>query len=148
MDLSMKLTDGRTSTSPRGLRLAVLLAGLSCASAVSAPTVDAQSPRPRPGQQVVLVTGSTSGIGKAIAEALADEGCNIVLNGFGAEAEIEAQRAGLAEQAGVEVAYSGADMTRPAEIAAMVGAAGARAGALGVLVHNGGTQHGRATRAA
>ncbi len=91
--------------------------------------------------KTALVTGSTSGIGKAITEALAGEGCNIVLNGFGDEAEIEAQRAGLADQAGVEVTYSGADMTKPAEIAAMVGEAEARAGAIDVLVNNAGIQH-------
>ena len=91
--------------------------------------------------KTALVTGSTSGIGKAIAEALAGEGCNIVLNGFGDEAEIGAQRAGLSDQAGVEVTYSGADMTKPAEVAAMIAEAEARSGAADVLVNNAGIQH-------
>lgn len=91
--------------------------------------------------RTALVTGSTSGIGEGIAEALAEAGCNIVLNGFGEAAGIEAQRLGLAERAGVDVAYSGADMTRPEEIAAMIAEAEARFGALDVLVNNAGIQH-------
>jgi 3-hydroxybutyrate dehydrogenase len=91
--------------------------------------------------KTALVTGSTSGIGKGIAEALAAEGCNIVLNGFGDADAIEAQRADLARAAGVEVAYSGADMTRPDQIAAMIAEAEGRFGAIDVLVNNAGIQH-------
>ena len=60
--------------------------------------------------KTALVTGSTSGIGMAIANRLAREGCNIVLNGFGDEAAIEAERAGLEKEFGVKVGYSGADL--------------------------------------
>jgi 3-hydroxybutyrate dehydrogenase len=91
--------------------------------------------------KTALVTGSTSGIGRAIAEQLAGQGCNIVLNGFGAAAEIEAQRAGLAETAGVEVSYSDADMAVPDQIAAMIAGSQARFGALDILVNNAGIQH-------
>lgn len=91
--------------------------------------------------KTALVTGSTSGIGQGIAEALAGRGCDIVLNGFGDAGEIEAMRARLAETAGVQVAYSPADMTKPDEIASMVREAEARFGALDVLVNNAGIQH-------
>ena len=91
--------------------------------------------------KTALVTGSTSGIGRGIAEHLAAQGCNIVLNGFGEAAEIEAQRARLAEVAGVEVIYSDADMSRPDRIAAMIAGAQARFGALDILVNNAGIQH-------
>ena len=70
--------------------------------------------------RVAIVTGSTSGIGLGIAEALAAEGASIMLNGFGDAAEIEAVRAGLAAKHGVQVGYSGADMSKPDEIAGMV----------------------------
>ena len=88
-----------------------------------------------------LVTGSTSGIGEAIARALAKAGANVMLNGFGDGAAIERQRAGMAKDYGVKVAYSGADMTKPAEIAAMVKAAEQEFGALDILVNNAGIQH-------
>ena len=80
MDLSRSLTDEKASLSPRALRLAVLLAGLSYASAVSAPAVDAQS-TPRPGQQVVLVTGSTSGLGREVARRLGATGAFVIVHG-------------------------------------------------------------------
>jgi 3-hydroxybutyrate dehydrogenase len=88
-----------------------------------------------------LVTGSTSGIGEAIARALAKAGADVMLNGFGDAAAIEQQRAGMAKEYGVKVAYSGADMTKPAEIAAMVKAAEKEFGALDILVNNAGIQH-------
>ena len=78
--MSKSFTDQGTSPSPRMLRLAVLLAGLSCASLVSAPTVDAQS-SPRPGQQVVLVTGSTSGLGREVARRLGAMGHFVIVHG-------------------------------------------------------------------
>ena len=91
--------------------------------------------------KTALVTGSTSGIGLGIAKALAGEGADIVLNGFGDKAEIEALRAGLAKDAGVMVTYSAADMTKADEIAAMIVAAEKQFGAVDILVNNAGIQH-------
>ena len=88
-----------------------------------------------------LVTGSTSGIGHGIAERFAREGANVVLNGMGDAGEIERLRAGLEKEHGVKVIYHGADMTRPAEIAAMVGQAQKAFGRLDILVNNAGIQH-------
>jgi 3-hydroxybutyrate dehydrogenase len=88
-----------------------------------------------------LVTGSTSGIGEAIARALAQAGANVMLNGFGDKAAIEQQRAGLAKEFGVKAGYSAADITKPAEIAEMVKAAEREFGALDILVNNAGIQH-------
>ncbi len=68
----------------------------------------------------VIVTGSTSGIGLAIARAFAKEGCAITINGFGDKDAIEKERAGIEKEFGVKAIYSGADMTKPAEIADMV----------------------------
>jgi len=91
--------------------------------------------------KAALVTGSTSGIGLGIAEALAGAGANIVLNGLGDAGEIERLRAGLAQRHGVEVVYQGADMSRPEAIAQMMRAATERFGALDVVVNNAGIQH-------
>jgi 3-hydroxybutyrate dehydrogenase len=91
--------------------------------------------------KTALVTGSTSGIGLGIATRLAAEGANIVLNGFGATAEVERLRAQLAAAHGVSVIYDGADMTNPAAIAAMVGKAIAQFGTVDILVNNAGIQH-------
>ncbi len=87
-----------------------------------------------------LVTGSTSGIGLAIARALAKEGAGVMLNGFGDPAAIEADRAALAAEFGVTVLYSPADMAKPAEIAAMVAEAEETLGSVDVLVNNAGIQ--------
>jgi 3-hydroxybutyrate dehydrogenase len=87
--------------------------------------------------KTALVTGSTSGIGLGIAKALAEQGANIMMNGFGekdaAMAEVKAF--------GVEVDYHGADMSKPAEIEAMMQAAEKRFGAVDILVNNAGIQH-------
>ena len=91
--------------------------------------------------KTALVTGSTSGIGLGIATRLASEGANIVLNGFGDAAQIESLRKSLAAKCQVDVAYDGADMTKPEAIAAMVQKAVAKFGALDVLVNNAGIQH-------
>ena len=88
-----------------------------------------------------LVTGSTSGIGQAIAKALAKEGVNVMLNGFGDAAAIEKERAGFEREFGVKVRYSPADMSKPAEIAAMVKTAETEFGRLDILVNNAGIQH-------
>jgi len=91
--------------------------------------------------QVALVTGSTSGIGLGIAEDLAAAGANVVLNGLGAAADVEATRTRLAATYGVEVAYDGADMSRPDAVAAMVDGTVGRFGRLDILVNNAGIQH-------
>jgi 3-hydroxybutyrate dehydrogenase len=91
--------------------------------------------------KTALVTGSTSGIGQGIAEALAAEGCNIVLNGFGDAAQIENLRCGMAKKHGVKVAYDGADMSKGAAITAMMDKAIADFGAVDILVNNAGIQH-------
>jgi len=88
-----------------------------------------------------VVTGSTSGIGQALAHALAAEGVNVVLNGLGDPAKIEADRAELAERTGVKALYHGADMTKPTEIADMVAFCQRELGRLDILVNNAGVQH-------
>ena len=90
--------------------------------------------------KVALVTGSTSGIGLGIARALAGEGADLLMNGFGDASEIEALRAAAAERFGVRVGYSGADISKPAEVASMVAQAQAEFGHLDVLVNNAGVQ--------
>ncbi len=91
--------------------------------------------------KTALVTGSTSGIGLGIATKLASAGANLVLNGFGEAAEIEALRAKLAAQYGVTVHYDGADMSQPAAIEAMVNKVIGAVGAIDILINNAGIQH-------
>lgn len=88
-----------------------------------------------------LVTGSTGGLGAAIARRLAREGCNLVLNGFGDETAIEALRSDIAREAGVEVLHHPADLARPDAIAAMMAMAAERFGGVDVLVHNAVVRH-------
>ncbi len=88
-----------------------------------------------------IVTGSTSGIGLGIARALAAQGCNVMLNGFGDGPQIEKLRAALAAEHKVTVLYSSADMARPLEVAAMVDQVARRFGSVDVLVNNAGIQH-------
>jgi len=87
--------------------------------------------------KTALVTGSTSGIGLGIAKALARQGANIVLNGFG---DVEGPKAEVAAL-GVQVGYHGADMSRPAEIEAMLAYAAKQFGRVDILVNNAGIQH-------
>jgi 3-hydroxybutyrate dehydrogenase len=91
--------------------------------------------------KTALVTGSTSGIGLAIARALAKAGANIMLNGFGAPAAIEAIRAGIETEFAVKARHSSADMSQPAAIAELVKATENHFGSLDVLVNNAGIQH-------
>lgn len=90
--------------------------------------------------KTALVTGSTSGIGLAIARAMAAQGANVVLNGLGDAHEIDVTRHELHNAMGVEVRYSPADMTRPDEIAAMIADAEKEFGGVDVLVNNAGIQ--------
>lgn len=91
--------------------------------------------------KVAIVTGSTSGIGLGIARALAGAGAHIVMNGFGQAGEIEKLRAGIASEFKVRAIYSPADMTKPADIEAMVKQATAELGHVDILVNNAGIQH-------
>jgi len=97
------------------------------------------------GQQLkgksAVITGSTSGIGQGIAEAFAAEGASLMLNGFGDKAAIEALRARLEKESGATVEYHGADMSKPAEIEAMMKRAEERFGGVDILVNNAGIQH-------
>lgn len=88
-----------------------------------------------------IITGSTSGIGLGIAEAMAGAGMNIMLNGFGDAAEIEAIRTEIETRHGVQVGYNGADMTKPEEIADLVSTTAAEFGAVDVVVNNAGIQN-------
>jgi 3-hydroxybutyrate dehydrogenase len=88
-----------------------------------------------------IVTGSTSGIGLGVARALGAAGANIMLNGFGDAAEIEALRAVLEHELGVKVGYNGADVSKPEQIHAMVRCAQEQLGAVDILVNNAGIQH-------
>ena len=92
-------------------------------------------------QKSAIVTGSTSGIGLGIARALAEQGADIMLNGFGDAQEIEFTRAELQRQFGVKVRYSGADMSRPDQIRAMAELARAEFGKIDIIVNNAGIQH-------
>jgi 3-hydroxybutyrate dehydrogenase len=91
--------------------------------------------------KTALVTGSTSGIGLAVARALAAEGANVTVNGFGDKAAIEMERSGIEKEYAVKALYSPADMTKPAEIAEMVRTTAQTFGSLDVLVNNAGIQH-------
>jgi 3-hydroxybutyrate dehydrogenase len=87
-----------------------------------------------------IVTGSTSGIGLGIARALAAQGADLVLNGFGDATEIEKIRGAVAEEFGVKVAYSGADMSKADAIAGMIDEAVKRRGPVDILISNAGIQ--------
>ena len=91
--------------------------------------------------KTAIVTGSTSGIGLGIAHALAGAGANIVINGFGEVAAIEQTRATLSREHNVGVAYSGADISKPADIAAMIDLADSEFGGADIIVNNAGIQH-------
>src|SRR5437667_882014 len=91
--------------------------------------------------KAAVVTGSTSGIGLAIAQALARGGANVLINGFGDAREIETTRAEIEKQCGVRALYSPADMTKPPEIAKMIQTAEQAFGGVDILVNNAGIQH-------
>ncbi len=90
--------------------------------------------------KTALVTGSTSGIGLGIAKALAAQGANVILNGFGDAKEIEALQRAIAADSGVQVRYDGADLSKQDQIEAMMAKALAEFGAVDILVNNAGIQ--------
>ncbi|SEI27871.1 short chain dehydrogenase [Paraburkholderia hospita] len=94
-----------------------------------------------PKQKSAIVTGSTSGIGLAIARTLAEQGTDAMLNGFGDAHEIEFTRAGLQRQYGVKVRYSGADMRQSGQIHAMTEFVRAEFGKVDIILNNAGIRH-------
>jgi 3-hydroxybutyrate dehydrogenase len=88
-----------------------------------------------------LVTGSTSGIGLGVAKRLAAQGANLVLNGFGEFEGPKAEVAAAGKAQGIQVGYHGADMSKPAEIEAMMAYAAKEFGGVDILVNNAGIQH-------
>ncbi|WP_346892478.1 3-hydroxybutyrate dehydrogenase [uncultured Roseibium sp.] len=92
-------------------------------------------------KKTAVVTGSTSGIGLACARGFAEQGANVVINGFGDADAIEAERAGIEKDFGVRCIYSAADMTKPDEIANMIANAENELGSVDVLMNNAGIQH-------
>ncbi len=91
--------------------------------------------------KLALVTGSTSGIGLGVAQALARQRARVVLNGFGDPADIERLRSRLAAEHGVDVDYEGADLSKPDEIESMISHIDARHGGVDILVNNAGIQY-------
>ena len=91
--------------------------------------------------KIALVTGSTSGIGLAMARAIAAQGADIMLNGFGEAGEIEAIRSGLAHEFHVRVAYNDADMSNGEDCARLVRAAQDEMGGCDILINNAGIQY-------
>lgn len=108
-------------------------------------TMTRRPPAARParllGERVAVVTGSTSGIGLGIARALAAQGAAIMLNGFGSAEEIERTRRELSDRHHVEVGFSAADMSDPAQVRGMVEATAMQLGPVDILVNNAGIQH-------
>ncbi len=91
--------------------------------------------------KTALVTGSTSGIGLAIAKALAGQGASVIINGFGDAAAIEGERASLAATSGAAALYSDADLTKADAIEAMMAMAAEKTGGVDMLINNAGIQH-------
>jgi len=91
--------------------------------------------------KTALITGSTSGIGLGYARALAAEGASVMINGFGDQAEIDANVADLMQSSNAGALYCGADMTKPDEIRAMVADCTAKLGTPDILINNAGIQH-------
>jgi 3-hydroxybutyrate dehydrogenase len=91
--------------------------------------------------KTALITGSTSGIGLGYARALAAEGASVMINGFGDQAEIDANVADLIQRSNAGALHSGADMTKPDEIRFMVADCTAKLGAPDILINNAGIQH-------
>jgi 3-hydroxybutyrate dehydrogenase len=88
-----------------------------------------------------IVTGSTSGIGLGIARALAESGCDVMLNGFGNDAAIEQERELIAKEFGVRAHFNPADLSKPAEVIKLVEDTTKEFGQVDILVNNAGIQH-------
>lgn len=88
-----------------------------------------------------IVTGSSSGIGQGMAAALAKAGCNVMLNGLGDAAVIEAERAKMEKDAGTKILFNGADMTKPDQIEAMIKETKQKLGSVDIIINNAGVQH-------
>ncbi len=88
-----------------------------------------------------LITGSTQGLGQAMARRLAAEGCNIVLNGFGDPAEIEAQRRALEAEHAIRALHHGADLAESRQIADLIETAGREFGGVDILINNAVVRH-------
>ncbi len=91
--------------------------------------------------RVVLITGSTSGIGLGMAEAFAAEGATLMINGIAATETVEALVASLCSQSNAPVHYHGADMSKPLEIAKLIAHTEQTLGRIDVLINNAGIQH-------
>ncbi len=91
--------------------------------------------------KTAIVTGSTSGIGQGMALALANAGCNVMLNGLGDAAQIEAERVKMEKDTGSKILFNGADMTKPDQIEAMIKETKAKFGSVDIIVNNAGVQH-------
>jgi 3-hydroxybutyrate dehydrogenase len=91
--------------------------------------------------KTAIVTGSTSGIGLGIARALAEAGCNIMLNGFGEAKAIESERTGIEKEFGVQAIFDPADLAKPAAIVKMIETATSEFGSVDILVNNAGIQY-------
>lgn len=91
--------------------------------------------------KTALITGSTSGIGQGIARALAKEGCNIIINGFGDADQIEKDRSDLESEYGIKALYHDADLTKPESIEDLMKTAADTFGGVDILVNNAGVQH-------
>jgi 3-hydroxybutyrate dehydrogenase len=91
--------------------------------------------------RTALVTGSTSGIGLAVARVFASQGANVVINGFGDAGAIEKERTSLEKDYGIKAWYDGSDLSKPEGVRAMVKNAVAKAGSVDILVNNAGIQH-------
>ena len=91
--------------------------------------------------KTAIVTGSTSGIGQGMARALAKAGANVMLNGLGDAAQIEKDRAAMEKETGAKIAYNGADMTKPDQIAKLIEETKSKFGSVDIIVNNAGVQH-------
>ncbi len=91
--------------------------------------------------KTAIVTGSTSGIGQGMALALANAGCNVMLNGLGDTAVIEQERAKMEKDTGSKIGFNGADMTKPDQIADLIAQTKSKFGSVDIIVNNAGVQH-------